>query len=299
MYSAPGSIRAVAFLVMSSLSGTLAFSQGVKFIRHAADPLPLANMSSGRAPCTMGSASAVVAAYPATSVTSDPSAPCDTPSVSVPPVNPCNPAAARPWQVGCDAPRDLVQEDLVAMGKIGQKILRARERVLEILQTENTCSAWLREKDSNPADTFRTLNFEIDRKGEASVRESKGAGGMNIFRNPYVARVIQADGSYGTITINTRGAFFSSMAALVEVQWDGGPLTLRGARPISVGPYGGDTLHAQVLALLHEFGHIVDLLPTDEADQDGKSVQNTAEVLRFCRADVESKGKRATLSAAL
>src|SRR5437899_11774015 len=51
MYSAPGSIRAVAFLVMSSLSGTLTFSQGVKFIRHAADPLPLANMSSGRAPC--------------------------------------------------------------------------------------------------------------------------------------------------------------------------------------------------------------------------------------------------------
>jgi hypothetical protein len=64
-----------------------------------------------------------------------------------------------------------------------------------------------------------------------------------------------------------------------------------------VGPYAGDTLHAQVLALLHEFGHIVDLLPTDEGDLDGKSERNTAEVLRFCRAEVESKVRRNTLSA--
>ncbi len=85
---------------------------------------------------------------------------------------------------------------------------------------------------------------------------------MKIFRNPYVARVFQADGSYATITINTKGAFFTP-----------------------------------ILALLHEFGHLVDLLPTDEGDQDGKSVQNTGEVLRFCRAEIESKVKRTTLSA--
>src|SRR6266576_866729 len=51
-------------------------------------------------------------------------------------------------------------------------------------------------------------------------------------------------------------------------------------------------MHAQILALLHEFGHLVDLLPTDEGDQDGKSVQNTSEVLRFCRAEVEYKARR-------
>ncbi len=248
MYSASRGIRAVSFLLVSCLSGTVAFSQGVNFIRHVADPLPLANLHVSRTRCTADSAlSSPNAATPATG---DSNSPCDT-----------------------------------------------RDRVLEILQTENACSAWFREKDSNPAATFRTLNFEIDRNGEDRVRESKVSGGMTVFRSPYVARVMQADGSYGTITINTKGAFFSPMAMLFEVQWEGGPLMSRGARSIAVGPYEGDTFHAQTLALLHEFGHIVDLLPADEGDRDGKSVQNTGEVLRFCRAEVESKGKRATLSA--
>jgi hypothetical protein len=48
---------------------------------------------------------------------------------------------------------------------------------------------------------------------------------------------------------------------------------------------------------LHEFGHIVDLLPTDEDDLKGKSSQNTGEVLRYCRAEVEFKGKRTALAA--
>jgi hypothetical protein len=184
------------------------------------------------------------------------------------------------------------------MGKPGHKILRARERVLEILQTENACSAWFREKDSNPANTFRTLRFAVDRKGEEFVLESGNPGDMTIFRNPYVARVFQGDGSYATITINLRGAFFSPMARVIEIQKEGRPWSLRGARLLGVGPYAGDSMHAQILALLHEFGHLVDLLPTDEGDQDGKSVQNTGEVLRFCRAEVQSKAKRGALSAA-
>jgi hypothetical protein len=50
---------------------------------------------------------------------------------------------------------------------------------------------------------------------------------------------------------------------------------------------------------LHEFGHLVDLLPTDEGDKDGKSDWNTNEVLRFCREEIESAVKRNTLSATL
>ena len=295
MYSARGSILAVALLFMSSLSGTVTFPQAVKFIHHAAVPLPVANLPVGRAPCTKDSGSAAAAPYAATAASGDLASPCGTPPVKLPSVNPCNPAGLA--QSGCDAPRDLVQENLAAMGKMGQRILRGRGRVLQILQSENACSAWFREKDSNPAATFRTLRFETDRRGEEFIQESKGAGDMKIFRNPYVARVFQADGSYATITINTKGAFFTPMAGVVEIQWEGGPWTIRGARPLGVGPYAGGTLHAQVLALLHEFGHLVDLLPTDEGDQDGKSVQNTGEVLRFCRAEIESKVKRTTLSA--
>ena len=221
---------------------------------------------------------------------------CDTPPASAPPVNPCNPASRA--QVGCKAPRDLVQEDLAAMGKPGQKILRARERVLEILQTENACSAWFRGKDSNPAKTFRTLNFALDGKAEDFVLQSKDPGNLTIFRNPYVAKVFQDDGAYATVTINKYGAFFTPMASVVEVWKEGGPTDRRGPRPTNVGPYAGDTMHAQVLALLHEFGHLLDLLPTDENNVDGKSVQNTSEVLRFCRAEIESKVRRGALVAA-
>ena len=297
MYSARRNIPAVTLLfIMSSLSGTVAFPQAVKFIRRAADPLPLANMLVGRAPCRRDSGSAVTAPHAAIAASSDLGSPCNTPPVKVPSVNPCN--ASSPAQIGCHAPRDLVQEDLATMGKAGQKILRARHRVLEILQKENACSAWFREKDSNPADTFRTFSFAVDRKGEEFVLESKNLGNMATFRNPYVARVFQGDGSYATITINLKGAFFSPMARVVEIQKEGGFWRLRGARVLRVGPYAGDSMHAQILALLHEFGHLVDLLPTDEGDQDGKSVQNTSEVLRFCRAEVECKAKRGALSAA-
>jgi len=296
MYSARRSILAVVVLFMPSLSGTVAFPQSIKFIRRAADPLPLAYISLGRAPCTREPGNAAAVPNAAAPATDDVNSHCETPPLSVPTVNPCKPFS--PAQTGCNAPRDLVQEELATMGKPGQKILRARERVLEILQTENACSAWFREKDSNPAATFRTLSFTVDRKGEDFVLESRNPGDLNIFRNPYVARVFQGDGSYATITINLRGAFFSPQARAVEVQKEGGPWSLHGTRVLGVGPYAGDSMHAQILALLHEFGHLVDLLPADKGDQDGKSVQNTSEVLRFCRAEVESKARRGALSAA-
>jgi hypothetical protein len=199
--------------------------------------------------------------------------------------------------MGCAAPRDVVQEELAAMGKTGQKILRARERVLEILQTENSCSAWLREKDSNAAATFRTLSFALDQKAEEEILETRDQDNLLTFRNPYVAKAFQGDGAYGTITLNTRGAFFTPAATVLETRREGGPVNHRGMRPTNVGPYAGDTMHAQVLALLHEFGHVLDLLPADENNVDGKSVQNSKEVLRFCQAEIESKARRNTLSA--
>ena len=299
MSSAHRSILAVTLFFISTFPGTAAFPQAVKFIRHPADPLPLANVPVAPVPCD--SERAPVTRYAAAAGSSDADSPCDTPpvivpSVIVPSVNPCNPSS--PAQPGCNPPRDLVQEYLASMGKPGQKILRAREKVLEILQTENACSAWFREKDTNPADTFRTLNFEVDRHGEELILESKEPGDVTLFRYPYVAKVFQGEGRYGTITLNAKGAFFSPMANVVEVWKEGGPVTSRGPRVTDVGPYAGDTMHAQVLVLLHEFGHVLDILPSDENNVDGKSVQNTNEVLRFCRTEVESKNKRATLSSA-
>ena len=295
MYSARWRIRAVAFLFVPLFSGTAAFPQAVSFIRRSADPLPLAAVLLGRGVCFSEAGSAGAVAPAATAASTGLDSPCDAPPARAARVDPCRPASL--GKTGCPAPRDRVQEDLARMGKPGQKILRARERVLEILESENGCSAWYREKDANPAATFRTLSYEIDREGEEVVRESDGAGEMKLFRSPYVARVIQADGSYATITINMKGAFFSTTASVVKEQGDGGPWRLRGARALRVGPYAGETLYAQILALLHEFGHLVDLLPTDGGEQEAKSVENTNEVLRFCRGEIESKVRRNMLSA--
>src|SRR5260370_1676917 len=215
MYSALRNIRAVAVLFMASFSGTVACPQAAKFIRGAAEPLPVANLPLGRAPCIRDAVSAAADSNAATLASGDPGSTCDTPRVSVPFANPCNPASQE--QIGCLAPRDRVQEDLARMGKPGQKILRAREKVLEILETGNACSAWLREKNSNPPATFPTLNFKVDRKGEEFVLKSTDPSNMIIFRNPYVARVFQGDGRYATITINTNGAFFSPMANMAAI----------------------------------------------------------------------------------
>lgn len=187
--------------------------------------------------------------------------------------------------------KDLTLERLENGGKGGHRILPARERVLEILQSENACTEWYRSVDPDPAATFRTLDFELDHKGQEYVLETRGpADGVSIFRNPYVARVIQGNGSDATITINAHGAFFSAMGKVLDQPIEGGPMSFRGGvRMLQVGPYAGNTLNAQVVTLLHEFGHLLDILPQDEGDRDGKSLQNTMEVLRHCRAQIESK----------
>jgi len=196
---------------------------------------------------------------------------------------------------GCGGSRnpagDSVAAALGGMGKEGRKIFRARERALEILESDNACSAWYREKDSNPGSTFRMIGFELDRKGEDTVLESRDWAPEVLFRSPYVASVIQGDGANATITINLRGAFFSVLARVRGVRSEGGPVDFRGQRMVRVGPYIGDTLQAQVITLLHEFGHALDILPIDTDDVDGKSVQNTQEVLRHCRAEVEGKAR--------
>jgi hypothetical protein len=183
----------------------------------------------------------------------------------------------------------MVRDDLYTMGKPGQIILRARDKVLEILESENACSEWYRTKDPHPAATFRTLTFSLDRHGEVYVRRSLESAGLEVMRNPYVASVLQGGGPSSTVTLNANGAFFFSIANVLDDRLEGGPVSLRGARPIQVGPYRGGSFRAQVVALLHEFGHVIDLLPQDHDDYEGRSRQNTQEVLHACRAEVESK----------
>ena len=193
---------------------------------------------------------------------------------------------------GClPTPQDTTRAELESGGKTAQKVLHARERVLEILQSENACTEWFRTKDPDPAGTFRSLSFELDRKGQEYVLEKRTTGTFTVFYNPYVAKVIQGDGSFSKITLNVNGAFFYPTAQVSNEAAEGGPISIRGLRSLQVGPYVGNTLRAQVLTLLHEFGHLIDMLPADEGDRDGRSLHNTMDVLQHCRSEVESKAQ--------
>lgn len=293
MYASRGCLKTVSFIFVSAVCCCTARSQTAQFMRvetaafRVAALTPASRTCAGdlsRAPSVMRTAAdrADVAALT-----------CDLSPTVVSPVQPCNPSNLN--ATGCRPFTDSVRDNLDSQGKTGQKISQARERVLEILRSDNACTEWYRSKDPNPAATFRTLSFELDRKGTDYVLETPEPGVGEYYHSPYVARVIQGDGSYATVTLNANGAFFSIMAKVAQTAKEGGPLYFRGVRPLKVGPYAGNTLQAQVLTLLHEFGHLLELLPADEGDRDGKSVRNSMEVLRYCRAEVESKGGGHTL----
>lgn len=288
MCTARRSVQAVLAFLLSGVVSVPTFSQSTRFLNAEVHSIHRRALSS---------AANASSSNPVNSLDSFPS---DIPALGAPlpsfgqplltadrPAPPCNLAtqAMHP----CSASSDIVRDDLNTMGKQGQIILRAREKVLEILQTENTCSAWYRTKDPDAAATFRTLTFALDRKADLYVRATPEPGGALLIRNPYVAQVVQGEGANTTVTINLNGAFFFSIATMVDDRLEGGPVSFRGPRSIQVGPYTGGSFRAQVLALLHELGHVIDLLPSDRDDYEGKSRQNTAEVLRACRTQVESK----------
>ena len=291
MFSARWSVRAVALLFVFGPCSLPSRAQTVRFPSLEPRSLPSPSMRLAAHACSASSGSFFPEGL---STTDNPVVPCNDSTappklISTPALPLASCSLSSRSAVRCAPLTDSVRDDLDGMGKPGRKILQAREKVLEILQFENACSAWYRTKDADPAATFRTLTFALDNEGDVYVRKSTLSGGIYLFRNPYVARVIQGDGPRSTVTINTNGAFFFRMTTVVEQGFDGGPLMHRGAYPLRVGPYAGGTPLAQVLTLLHEFGHVIDLLPLDHDDYEGKSRQNTEEVLRSCRAQLETK----------
>jgi len=211
--------------------------------------------------------------------------------------NPCLPRMAADSRISrvlpCQASAQPAPAELSALGKAGEQIARAREEVLNILASENACTQWFESKDAAPATTFQSLNFSVDRHGPENILEWQQSGALFMSRQPYVAQSTQDGGPHTQITINANGAFYRSQGTVQKLLGEGGPRETEGARLLTVGSYTGNTLEAQILTLLHEFGHIVDLLPEDGGDGDGKSARNTREVLLHCRAEVESRSKEA------
>ena len=300
MYSSIGRIRAVVFFLALGFSGVEARAQLDRFVRTEAEPVRLAAIRMTPAPCARVAELDSLATRVATMPSDEVGAPCDVPSVFTapviaPPVNPCN--SSRLSNQGCVPLHDVVQEKLATLGKPGQKILRARDKILEILETENACTAWFHEKDANPAATFRTIGFTLDDKGQEYVLETPDNASREMLHFPYVAKVIPGEGAYSNVVINRNGGFFYPMVPVQKGRREPGGPGFLSQHALRVGSYWGDTLSAQVLALLHEFGHVIDRLPEDASDQGEQSAQNTNEVLRYCRAEIESSVKRGTLSA--
>lgn len=179
-----------------------------------------------------------------------------------------------------------------SLGKNGPPVQRAREEVREILSSPNACSEWFAAKDPDVERTFQSLGFLIDRQGQGDVLAFPLKDASMIVRQPYVARATQDGGANTDITINAYGAFFRSQAKFEKSAPEGGPNEFWGGHWLNVGPFNGNSLEAQTLTILHELGHIVDLLPEDADDLDGKSARNTSEVLRHCRPQIEWYAKQ-------
>ena len=207
-------------------------------------------------------------------------------------------ATALPWhaEVREKEGEDPVLEELKAMGEQGLIIMRAREEVVEILEGQNRCAAWFEQAQSDAVRKFRSLRYTIDETDPQYTLKIQRADGGWHYQQPYVASSME-DASIGsTITINGRGAFFQLRSGM-RIPTDGGPGGLSTSQLLHLDVYVGGTLRAQVVALLHEFSHVVGLLPADGGSFVGRelSTQNTQIVLRHCRAQVETAGKRKSL----
>ena len=73
---------------------------------------------------------------------------------------------------------------------------------------------------------------------------------------------------------------------VLQRDYIGGPLHKAGWRLLRVNDYSGNTLSAQMTTLLHELGHVVGRIPEDFEEGSGQSGRNTAEVLHYCRAEI-------------
>ena len=174
---------------------------------------------------------------------------------------------------------------------LGLIVRQARERAIEILQAQNSCSAWFRETDPQALDAFESLEFVLD-DGPKYIQEFKSSSGEIFLKHPYCASTYENAGRNAIVLLNVNGPFFVRAADIFGRQGNGGFLRYAGRRLLTVGSFAGDTLPAQITTLLHEFGHAIGRLPDDSGGDTGLSVQNTERVLRACRSAIKENERQ-------
>ena len=190
-------------------------------------------------------------------------------------------------------PSDSIDDQLRAMGSAGVSIANARQEVAQILRENSSCSSWYAQAEPDPARKFETLHFRIDDEGESTFSVSATPRDL-YYRDPYVARAQEDVGRGSVITINAHGAFFRLRAATDLNPASALVLGRSPQRFLHVADYLGGSLKAQVATILHEYGHIIGLLPVDSPGAGGEllSMQNTKTVLHYCRKQIEASTSR-------
>jgi hypothetical protein len=195
-----------------------------------------------------------------------------------------------------EAGADLIENELRELEAQGFTIAVVRRQVLAILRESTACSAWYAQAEANPAGKFATLHFRLDSHGEDAILGDYTLAGL-FYREPYVARAQENVGAGSTITLNAKGAFFVARAPVQMPLGVAGSIRARTYRAIHVGNYPGGSLNAQVATLLHEFAHVVGLLPVDMGENRSAllSTQNTETVLEHCRRQIDASAQRAVV----
>jgi hypothetical protein len=183
---------------------------------------------------------------------------------------------------------DRVSIELATMGKRGATIARVREHTLTILRAESGCSDWFERANPEAADIFRSLHYEVVESESASTFHQQDGHGAELWKDPWAATSFDYGGRNSTIRLNTNGAFFRGLSPVVEMgprRWLQPPVA---HRILQVAWFSGDTLQAQITILLHELGHVIGRIPKDSDSWDGRSAENTTEVLRHCRDQIRT-----------
>jgi hypothetical protein len=183
---------------------------------------------------------------------------------------------------------DSVSDELRSLGQRGDKIARARQQALEILQTQNACAAWFQESDPDAAEVFRSLHYELDRQGTSHIVRLRTEFGVSHFKHPWGAKSDENAGRNSSIFLNAYGPFFARQSRVTDSAVIMRPTWHR----LNVGFYDGDTNEARVAILLHELGHIIGRLPADNDSWDGRSSRNTLEVLQHCKSEIDPSGRK-------
>jgi len=191
-----------------------------------------------------------------------------------------------------DVLADPVEKELLALGRFGESIQSVRAETLGLLSEEGSCSAWFRAAEPEAAAKFRSLRYAVDSTDPGEILKIQESN-PPVTIQPYVARTGEDVGPGSTITLNAHGAFFQELAR-VRTRYSLNDFTLDNKyRPLVVGNFSGGTPAARLLTLLHEFGHVVGILPIDAGVPAGPmlSVRNTETVLSHCGSQIRAHAK--------